>query len=142
MKIVPRKTAPPRTPTIRRHNPAETAYQRFRHCLRREFGFTCAFCLLHEADFSRDGYTEGTRQFWIEHITPQSESDELRNVYSNCAFACHFCNQTRKAKAVETATGDLLNPTTAAWADHFVATEDLLVPVDDDDDAPVYAHGV
>ncbi len=59
MRTLPRQTQPPATPIERRHAPAPGRYDSFRPCLRWDFGFTCAFCLLHEADLAEHG-TEGT----------------------------------------------------------------------------------
>lgn len=63
MKILPPVTLPPRQPTTRRHEPKAAfgaeGYQAYRACLRWEFGFTCSFCLMHEADLTGGRAVEG-----------------------------------------------------------------------------------
>src|SRR5262249_26671335 len=73
----------------------DRAYEQFRPCLRWEFSFTCPFCLLHEAQVCPAG-AAASSQYWIEHLSPQSERPELRNVYSNLVHACRRCNLARR----------------------------------------------
>ena len=65
MRALPPTTLPASEPIARRHAP-DGAWASFRACLRWEFGFTCAFCLLHEADFLEHG-AEGSGLFATEH---------------------------------------------------------------------------
>lgn len=126
-KLLPYATEPWRIPIRRRHQPAEPSgprgYQGFRACLRWEFGFSCAFCLLHEVDVSPHG-TEGWGLMWIEHGVLRSETPERINDYENCFYSCRFCNEARGTKP---AVGDghrLLCPCQDAWRDHFALDGD------------------
>jgi len=126
MLILPPTTQPPNAPTPRLHAPApgrgRRGYLRFRQCLRWDFGFTCAFCLLHESDLTAHG-AEGTGLFWIEHLVPQSAGSQgrrLRHVYPNCFYSCHYCNNGRRAAALTNSQGlRILDPTASAWSSHF-----------------------
>ncbi|WP_437672241.1 HNH endonuclease [Sorangium sp. So ce131] len=125
-------TRPPATPFFRSHDPAaaerQRGYQAFRPCLRWEFGFTCALCMLHEADLAEHGINS-TGLTTVEHIVPQSKDVTHANTYANCLYACRWCNRSRSTKPLHDASGNaLLNPTTCAWADHFEAQDDTLVP--------------
>ena len=143
MRILPARIQAPKSPFHRRHDPADATgqegYQRFRACLRWDFGFTCALCLLHEADLGGGPGVEGLALTGVEHRTPQSADPALRNVYSNCLYACRLCNTARGAKAAQTPSGRLLDPTVDAWAAHFDVVESHLVARDADTDA-AYTH--
>lgn len=137
MKILPPVTHPPKQPFIRQHQPRlidhEKGYHTFVPCLRWEFGFTCAFCLLHEGDLAEFGIEINMRQFSVEHRELQKDDanrpDKQANLYSNCLYACMLCNRARSTKPLY---GDnnvkLLDPTVDAWADHFEAYNDRLIP--------------
>ncbi|WP_437591110.1 HNH endonuclease [Sorangium sp. So ce1000] len=132
MKTLPPVTRPPTTPFSRNHDPAPTeaqrGYQAFRPCLRWEFGFTCALCMLHEADLAEYGIGP-TGLTTVEHIVPQSEDATQSNTYANCLYACRWCNRSRSTLPQHDGSGNvLLNPTTSAWADHFEAQDDQLAP--------------
>ena len=90
--------------------------------MRWDFGFTCAFCLTHEADLFATG-AEGTGLMSIEHITPQNPLTgvpALANSYDNCALACRFCNGARGTKRIVDGEGrSLLDPCDRSWSDHF-----------------------
>lgn len=136
MKILPPVTQPPKTPRHRLHRPLATAarlgYRKFKPCLRWDFGFTCAFCLLHESDLSNAG-TAGTRLMWIEHFIPQSRGSARRNDYRNCFYCCEPCNSARGTRPVRSRHGHvLLNPCRVAWGGHFDAVDDELRPRDPD----------
>ena len=106
MKILPPTTEPPPEPTRRRHEPAAGRYQTYRACLRWDFGFTCPFCLLHEADVVLHG-AEGFGVFQIEHREPQhSEAGrELVDRYENVLYICVLCNRSRWDRPVQDAQG-------------------------------------
>lgn len=137
MKILPPTTHPPKQPLTRQHQPPLTdskkGFHTFVPCLRWEFGFTCAFCLLHEGDLAEFGIKTNTGQFSVEHRELQKDDvnkpDKQANLYSNCFYACMLCNRARSDKPV---TGEdnatLLDPTLHAWADHFEARDDHLIP--------------
>ncbi len=111
MKILPEATQPPAEPILRRYAPRAGDYTDYRDCIRWEFGFTCAFCLLHETDLMEHGL-QGLGIITIEHPTRKGAVPAERNTYSNCvcAWARHF-----------------------RWADHH------LVPEPGDGDAQ-YTH--
>src|SRR5262249_29775139 len=96
-------------PIERRHAPASggdhaRAYEQFRPCLRWEFTFSCAFCLLHEAQVCPEG-AAGSSQFWIEHLELQSERPDLRNSYANLVYTCRRCNLARRSRSRVDARG-------------------------------------
>lgn len=132
MKILPATTDLPSTPIARRHRPRAGAYPSYRPCLRWEFGFHCALCLLHEADFIAHGI-EGTGLTGIEHHVPRSHAPDLTNEYGNCLYACRFCNGARsKAPNVDAKGRNLLDPCTTPWASRFQRQDFSLVPRDPD----------
>lgn len=139
MKILPRCTLPPHVKIDRRHNPRKVwsrfGYRAFRACLRWEFGFTCAFCLLHESDFTEFG-AEGLGLLGIEHFSPVSADPGQSGSYANCFYCCRFCNENRwKTSAVDPRGSKLLNPCTHVWGRHFFVSEDHLLPLEADADA-------
>jgi hypothetical protein len=138
MKTLPPITLPPSHPMIRRHEPkpvrGEQGYQAFRACLRWDFGFTCAFCLSHEADLAGGRSIEGLGVMGVEHGLPQSKNPLRRNDYSNCFYACRYCNGARGIRARSVGEGSLLDPTQVAWSDHFYRSGDRLVPFEGDAD--------
>ncbi len=137
MTTLPRQTQPPTTPIERRHTPPEGRYGTYRPCLRWDFGFTCAFCLLHEADMTDHG-VEGTGLTWIEHRILRSDVPARADDYGNCYYACRFCNQARGTAALEDADGRrLLDPCADAWGRHLEVDGDCLRPLDDD---ALYTH--
>ncbi|MDI7269246.1 MAG: hypothetical protein QME96_14750 [Myxococcota bacterium] len=135
MKVLPLRTAPPAVATKRRHAPEPGSYETYKPCLRWEFGFTCAFCLLHERDLDELG--SGTLGlFWVEHRIPQDDDPDLADAYSNCYWSCGKCNGPRKKTPVTGPEGErLLDPCRDAWAEHFRMDGDHLVPLDADADA-------
>jgi hypothetical protein len=99
--------------------------------LRWEFSFTCAFCLLHEADFSPIG-TERLALLQIEHLVARVIAPGLEAIYSNCYLACRLCNVAKRDQPVVDDKGvRLLDPRTDSWSDHFAWAEDELVPLNE-----------
>lgn len=135
MLILTPTTEPPKAPFRRAHAPPTQAdHAKYRPCLRWDFGFYCAFCLLHERDFFTLG-VEGLRLYWIEHFRPQSDataSEEERRRYSNCYYACSLCNHARGTEPLEDGGVTLLDPNTDAWGDHFDLVDDRFVANQDD----------
>ncbi len=82
MRILPESTKPSSRRIERRHGPEERTgrrgYRQYRDCLGWEFGFSCAFCLLHEADVISYG-VEGFGVMGVEHFTPVSSDAEAVN---------------------------------------------------------------
>lgn len=126
---------PPNHRIRREHSPAEGPYRRFRSCLRWEFGFTCAFCLLHESDLQVSG-TEGAGCMTIEHRIPQSSDSSVSCNYHNCFYACRFCNEARASRPLVDNDGRrLLDPAQVRWRDLLEIENDKLVCKFNDPDA-------
>ena len=142
MKILPKQTQLPTTPTERRHQPTFIkTYQLHKECLRWDFGFSCAYCLLHEADVSGGLGAEGKGLMWIEHQVTQSADSSLAGDYQNCLYSCKFCNRARSAKKAFLDEKRLLDPTVDSWADHFEFRERFsLELVDDASPNAVYTY--
>ena len=140
MLVLPPQTRPADAPLERAHAPSGTAYGLFRRCLRWDFGFSCAFCLVHEADLIAHG-VEGTGLTSVEHYALQSTSPEQAGTYANCFYACRFCNGSRSTRAAENGDAHLLDPCAATWASHFQLTNFELRPGDGDASA-AYTHSV
>lgn len=142
MEILPAVTLPPSKPLAYQHTPPRSEdYHSYRNCLRWEFGFSCPFCLTHEADAVRSGASESLGLTGIEHILPQSSHKNEKTVYTNCVYCCQMCNRARSNKpSVEKPGGrKLLNPTQVAWSQHFYSSADKLLPNPVDSDAK-YTH--
>jgi len=118
----------------RQHQPEARSHSAFKPCLRWEFGFSCAFCQLHEVDLKRSG-VNGWSLIQIEHFIPQSKDRSKRNDYENCLLICERCNKQRRASVTDKAGNDLLNPCIVTWADHFERIGDDLRPRPGDDSA-------
>lgn len=133
MKILPPTTLPPKQPFTRQHQPPlidrDKGYRTFLLCLRWEFGFTCAFCLLHEGDLTEKGVKHTQAQFSVEHRELQKDDphrpDKQANLYSNCIYACMYCNQARSDKPLNGPDNvQALDPTLDAWDEHFEVDAD------------------
>lgn len=136
MRILPPQTQPPASPITRRHEPSPSRqWTLYRDCLRWDFGFTCPFCLLHEADLFGGAGGEGLGGMTTEHRIARSVDDSLAGDYSNCLLACRFCNRSRSNSPTRLGDRRLLDPTQDAWADHFVVSGDEIVPVEKSTDA-------
>jgi hypothetical protein len=136
LKLLPRATNPWRIAIRRRHTPkASKRYQDFRSCLRWEFGFSCAFCLLHETDLTQQG-VEGWGLMQIEHHVPRSQAPEVANEYTNSFYICRFCNEARGAASLVSHDGRrLLNPCEIAWQECFELDGDEIRVVGGNPDA-------
>jgi 5-methylcytosine-specific restriction endonuclease McrA len=140
LKILPPQTRPPAKPTARRHRPRPAGrWTDYRSCLRWDFGFTCALCLLHEADLYGGQHGEGLGGTTVEHRVARSEDASRENEYENCLYACRFCNRSREARPLARDGARLLDPTRDTWSRHFEASGDRLEPADRDADA-AYTH--
>lgn len=141
MKLLPPRTLPPGAPIPRKHRPAPASHgSQYRSCLRWEFGFTCAFCLLHEADLYGGQPGEGLAGTTVEHRIPRSFDPTLENDYENCLYACRLCNRSRSARPSELPEAHLLDPTRNSWSEHFVLADDLLLPAAPSDMDAAYTH--
>lgn len=139
MKILPPRTPLPKNPTERSHSPEpanwDGGYRAYRPCLRWDFNFSCAFCLLHEADFFRTGKSRRSGLFSAEHVKLQSQDKAGRNDYRNCVYCCRYCNRARSIHPTSRGDDLLLDPSKVAWSDHFAIQDDELQPVTNDGDA-------
>lgn len=134
MEILPFRTAPSPTAIERRHQPTRGSFPTYQSCLRWEFGFSCAFCLVHEADLNEHDLG-GLGLMWTEHHVPQSDDAGLANSYRNCFYSCRFCNRARANAPTHSEGRQLLDPCTVAWGRHFTLDENLLVPRSSDSSA-------
>lgn len=142
IQLLPLSTLPPDEALGRRHlpRPIKEDYTVFRSCLRWEFGFTCAICLLHERDIVQTG-VEGWGPTQIEHIVPQSTASRgatpgVVHKYSNLLYICRLCNNARGDTDVVDVSGRrLLDPTRDNWSQHFELVGDQLSPMSGDGDA-------
>lgn len=137
MRILPASTAPWAVPIRRIHAPTPGGLVSWRPCLRWEFGFSCAFCLLHEADIRLDWGA-----FQVEPWSPKAmEISDPSYGYGDLFYVCALCNRARGAKPVVSSGGaHLLRPDEVAWGQHFTLEGDLLVPKVGDPDAAYTAQ--
>jgi hypothetical protein len=131
MKILPPVTTPWRKRISRRHTPKQyrgkKAYRSYVPCLRWEFGFSCAFCLCHEADLAAYG-AKGSGVLQVEHFFLQSAQPGLRSSYENCFYICRFCNEARGAAPItDIHERQLINPCDRAWGEAFSVRRDRFV---------------
>jgi 5-methylcytosine-specific restriction endonuclease McrA len=139
IEFLPPDVRVPHVAQARRHKPQQLSkkghYRLFRPCLRWDFGFTCAICLLHEADLTDYGITQAPLT-QIEHFILRSDGRrgaKLAGAYSNCIYACRFCNNKRGAKPnVDRYGRKLLDPTAVPWASHFSIDGPRLKPTPGD----------
>lgn len=136
MNVLPPRILPPTEPLTRRHRPNPIHdWSQYRRCLRWDFGFTCAFCLLHEADFFFGQPGKGLGVMTVEHRILKRDDPSLAGAYENCLYACRLCNLARGTKDLETPEARLLDPTSDPWAEHFEARGSSLHPKPGDADA-------
>lgn len=67
-------------------------YRAFRSHVRKDFKESCAYCLLLEL------YAAGEQNFELDHFCPQKECPKLRRNFYNLYYACHPCNNIKRAK--------------------------------------------
>lgn len=133
MKILPPSLEPWRSKIARRHAPPRArgreGYRQYRQCLRWEFGFTCPFCLCHEADLALEG-AEGSGITHVEHWVPVSHDEARINDYTNCFYVCRYCNRSRSARPLveSDGPGHLLNPCETVWESSFSLVGDEIQP--------------
>jgi hypothetical protein len=92
--VIPVITAPQYagTPLPRAHKPPKARpYAEYRECLRREFVYTCVYCLATEHEV---GPADDFGNFEIEHFKPKGDRRfaRLRCFYPNLLWACGKCN--------------------------------------------------
>lgn len=137
--LIPAHTELPDKPQQRRHAP-KGPWRLARACLRWDFGFTCPFCMLHEADLSEHG-AAGEGMIWIEHLEPHSTHHALRDVYTNIIYSCRYCNLSRRAQPrVDSRGRRLLDPCQDAWAEHFAWQGGVIMRARPGDGDAAYTH--
>lgn len=141
--LVPATIHPADEVMTRRHAPSFVKnYALYRACLRWEFGFTCAICLLHERDVMAYG-VDGWGTMTIEHMVTRTQDANLTSIYTNLLYVCRLCNQSRSDTDVFSDQGQrLLDPTRDIWAAHFRVSGDKLVPLDSDADYTEEVYGM
>lgn len=104
----------PQETRIRRHGPrGYQRYQRFKHWLRDDCTFRCAYCLVREK-----WYQDGHKIFGVDHILPKSREPAKECDYTNLVYACNHCNYCK---------GDLthgLDPFAESFEDLLAVGED------------------
>lgn len=94
---------------------------------------------MHEADLYGGQTGEGLGGTTIEHAVARSADASRGGDYSNCLYACRFCNRSRSAKPNLQGKARLLDPTRQAWGRYFAAVDDRLLPTKGNIDAE-YTH--
>lgn len=129
---LPPVTTPPNEPQARRHAPIKGRYRSYRECVLWDFGFSCAYCLLTQTDFSSSGFEAVKRwSLQIDHVLPRATHPARADDYSNCVLACSNCNLYKSDTETGSSSARLLNPTADAWGAHFDARGDELTPRSD-----------
>lgn len=117
--------------------PARRSYKTYRNCLRWDFGFTCAACLLHESVFGPHGYGQTS----AEHVIPQTTDDTLINSYGNLIYLCVRCNSARQNRSLINTRGNrILDPRVDPWGSRFDLIADKFVGRDSDADYTIDAY--
>ena len=82
---LPAPVAGPTPLVIRTAVPDGLPYNDYRHYLRRDFLYSCAYCTIAESEASAIKFT-------IDHYEPKNARADLINTYSNLMYACNSCN--------------------------------------------------
>lgn len=96
----------------------------YKDCLRLDFEFRCAYCLIHEADY------QSPEDFQVDHFRPQSRFPALASKYRNLYNACHLCNKTNRkgdrwpSKEEEARGERFVDPCEEDWEGHVEFVED------------------
>lgn len=98
MPAIPVVTAPQYSaaPLTRNHQPPKARpYAQYRECLRREFSYTCVYCLATEREV---GPADAHGDFEIEHFRPQADPrfSRFSSFYPNLFWACGKCNGVKQ----------------------------------------------
>ncbi len=82
----------PTTAHARRHGPrGYTEFRAYKPWLRDEFIFRCVYCLTRER-----WRPDGSEDFAVDHISPQSVDPSRVHDYDNLCYACCSCNRNRQ----------------------------------------------
>ena len=132
IQILPPVSVLPWKPIVRHYSPegrvGRLDFQGYRPYLRWEFGFSCAFCFLHESDLNYVDPLE-TGLFQIEHFIPSSRDLGRAFSYDNLFYVCHFCSRSGAfRKEFLSDRHRILNPCEHAWGERFQIKNDQIVP--------------
>ena len=105
--MLPPPLALPTVPYVRRHGPFGLTYDKYKDWLRDEFQFRCVYCM-HREKWDRDGW----RNFWLDHVIPQSKDKSKIHLYDNLVYSCASCNRTKQ-------DWPLPGPCCAAYHGHY-----------------------
>jgi hypothetical protein len=131
VNVLPPSPSLPTERIARTHTPRTKSFPSFRECLRWEFGFSCAFCSLHEADVNELDL-EGLGFMSIEHKEPQSRDSDQVHRYTNCFYCCKLCNRSRSDRPSNDTMGrELLDPCHDIWSSNFTYEDDSFRPTSD-----------
>lgn len=96
----------------------------YKGCLRLDFEFRCAYCLIHEADY------QSPEDFEVDHFEPKSVNPARTKEYANLYCTCRLCNKrSRKGNnwpsPQEVKRGmRFVDPCAEDWEDHVEFRED------------------
>lgn len=79
--------------------PVQRDYRKYRNQLAADFNNCCGYC--GDMDKPR------AEHFEIDHFVPQKMDSSMSTTYSNLVYACHSCNNAKRAKWP---TGDINSP--------------------------------
>lgn len=120
MKRVERQFIPPRL----------RAASSYKHYLRVDFRYSCAYCTRHEAE------NGGYHNFDVDHFRPLSLFPHLATAYSNLYYSCRKCNNVKSnnwpTKRQQQQGFRFVDPCADQPTDHFLiwyATNGLYVDV-------------
>ena len=106
----------------RRKPPDGKPYASYRDCLRLDFSFRCAHCLIDEADY------QGPDSFEVDHFQPKSRFPSLERTYANLHYCCLLCNRKKSDRwpsPEEEAKGErFVDPCAEDWEKHVEFQED------------------
>lgn len=110
--------------TRQRQPPDGKRHGWYKDCLRLDFEFRCAYCLIHEADY------QGHESFQVDHFRPKSKFRHLERKYRNLYYACLLCNKGNRKGAnwpseEEADRGErFVDPCSEDWEEHVEFLED------------------
>jgi hypothetical protein len=115
--LLPTEASIPRV--VRSAVPAGKGYAEYRPYLRYDFFYSCAYCMMTEAEACAIRFT-------IDHYEPRKARPELEHEYENLMYACDPCNGRKgdrcpppEARAVGYR---FFRPDEDSFADHFYLT--------------------
>jgi hypothetical protein len=95
----------------------------YKDCLRLDFEFRCAYCLIHEADY------QSPEDFEVEHFQPISANGPERE-YKNLYYSCRLCNKRNRkgtnwpTPAQMSSNIRFVDPCSEFWEEHVSFKDD------------------